>query len=578
MHYPQWLNDFFQFNKIKLDRIIRQQYPEPKRTLFNNFLFPFQQQKKYFALPYVEQDKTVRIYLGGPYETRELIELEGIVKNALGSSYIAKYEILYNASDDQHAAKVLLQNFSSGIIRLTYYSTVSGDDISKGFQLIQKLIKVINYRPYLIQKTRRPIGRILREFTLAKEEGDIDTVLNCFEEIKNSSSLGAKNLIFLEIQTLAITGKWSEIRKHTQLKYLIESLMPVSLVKNILDALGQLGGDLLLDNPREVTVDIQNLQKEYEKFRPIFTRLLELPEDLKYKRQWQQWVIGSCLLGQFHYFEQLPKFIDMKWCGEVKQLINNHGYFIQIREGKHCGLTLTIPQSLDQTRVYLNYCLSLSPEYWHDIWIYLEKISLEIRSYINQDFKLKEKWERIESYCSKKMNYEWNNWFELLIEWKNIDPEELLLKLHNESQIWSPKSFNESQLIKVIQSNENRIKEVLRDALPNLIKWLNDNQFSLKNETILMLFNLIVDDEKSDLNDLKIFYELLIYWRKQRDNYIFDTQIIISLSLLLKKCSLSPLYDLSIYQRRVQQIVEVLKSVENIQKMDIQLLNDYMRF
>ncbi|XZV35447.1 hypothetical protein ACT40Q_13090 [Acinetobacter baumannii] len=241
MHYPQWLNEFFQFNKINLDRIIRQQYPEPKRTLFNNFLFPFQQQKKYFALPYVEQDKTVRIYLGGPYETRELIELEGIVKNALGSTYIAKYEILYNASDDQHAAKVLLQNFSSGIIRLTYYSTVSGDDISKGFQLIQKLIKVINYRPYLIQKTRRPIGRILREFTLAKEEGDIDTVLNCFEEIKNSSCLGAKNLIFLEIQTLAITGKWSEIRKHTQLKYLIESLMPVSLVKNILDALGQLG-------------------------------------------------------------------------------------------------------------------------------------------------------------------------------------------------------------------------------------------------------------------------------------------------------------------------------------------------
>ncbi|MDM1328918.1 hypothetical protein [Acinetobacter indicus] len=577
MHYPQWLNDFFQFNKIDLDRIITQQYPEPKKTLFNNFLFPFQQQKKYFALPYVDQDKTVHIYLGGAYETRELIELEGIAKNALGSSYIANYEILYDASDDHHATKVLLQNFPSGVIRLTYYSTVSGDEISTGFHLIQRLIRVINNRPYLTQKTRRPVGRILREFNLAKEEGDIETVLTCFEEIKNSASLGAKNLMFLEIQTLAIAGKWSEIRKHTQLKHLIESLMPIYLVQNILDALGQLGADQLLNKPLEVTIDIKTLQKEYEKFKPLFTRFLELPENHKYKRQWQQWVIGCCLLGQYQYFEQLPKFIDMKWCGEVKQIINNHGSFIQLREGKHYGLTLTVPQSLDQTRIYLNYCLSLSPEYWQDIWIYLEKISLEIRSYLNQDLNLKEKWEKIECYCSKKITYEWNNWFEQLLEEKDINPEEFLLKLHNESQIWSPKSFNESQLIKVIQSNENKLKEILRDALPSLIKWLNENQYSLKNETILILFTLIVDDEKSDPNDLKIFYDLLIYWSKQRDNYTFDAQIIMSLDLILKKCSLNPLYDLPVYQQRVQQIFDVLNSIKDIQKVDVQLLNDYVR-
>lgn len=578
MHYPQWLNDFFQFNKIKLDRIISQQYPEPKKTLFNNFLFPFQQQKKYFALPYVEQDKTVSIYLSGAYEARELIELEALAKNALGSSYIAKYEIIYDASDDHHAAQVLLNNFSSGIVRLTYYSTVSGDDISTGFQLIQRLIKVINHRPYLVQKTRRPVGRILREFHLAKEDGDIETVLSCFEEINNNSSLGAKNLIFLEIQTLVVAGKWSEIRKHTQLKYLIESLMPANLLQNILDALGQLGGDQLLNKPLEATVDIQTLQNEYEKFKPIFTRLLELPDNFKYKRQWQQWIIGSSLLGQYQYFEQLPKFIDMKWCSEVKQIINNHGYFIQLREGKHCGLTLTVPQSLDQTRIYINYCLSLSPEHWHDIWIYLEKISLEIRSYLNHDLNLKEKWERIESYCSNRIVYEWNNWFEQLIEDKVVDTEDFLLKLHNDFLIWSIKSFNESQLIKVIQSSDKKVKEILRDALPILIKWLNETQFGVKNETILILFTLIVDDEKSDPNDLKIFYDLLIYWRKQRDNYTYDAQVVMSLDLLLKKCSLNTLYDLPVYQRRVKQIIEVLNNIENIQMVDIQLLNDYVRF
>ena len=576
MHYPQWLIDFFKFNKIKLDKIVEQQYQEPKKSLFNAFLFPFQQQQTYFALPYVEEDVPVRVYLGGVHEARELVELETIVKSALGSTYIAQYEIISEVSESDHAAKALLSHFPVGIVRLSYYSQSLSNEILNGFHLIQRLLQVLNRRPYSVQMTKRPIGRVLREFHIAKDSHDIESVIRCFEEIRTNSGLGAKNLIFLEIQTLAIAGKWAEIRQHVQLKHLIDSLMPSYLLQNLLDALGQFGGDQFLLRPLEATIDVQVLQKEYQKFTPIFTRLLELPKDPKYMRQWQQWVIGSSLLGQYQYFEQLPKFIDMQWCGQVVQKIKDHGYFIQMREDKHFGLTLTVPQSLEQARVYINYCVNLAPENWSDIWFYLEKTSLEIRSYLEQDPNLKEKWERIEAYCGKKIFYEWNNWFEQLMHDQQVDAEKILIKLHNEYQIWTVKSFIESQLVKILHINEERIKDVLRDALPIMLEWLGENQVDLSIETILMLFILLVDDEKNDPNDLQLFYELFIYWKKLRKNQHYDHQVVMSLELLLKKCQLNPLYHLPLYQRRVMQIIEAFKTLDDIQTVDMQLLEGFI--
>lgn len=578
MDYLQWLHDFFEFNSIRLDAIIGQKYKEPRQSLFNAFLFPIKQQQTYIALPYVEKKHLpVRIYIFGIHEFRALLELQTILKNAVGSAYIEYCDLIAAPTTNDFAANILLKEFPVGIIRLSYFINVSSDDIFNGFYLIQRLIQILNRRPVLVQMRKRSVGRILREFYLAKEEGDYEIVWQCFEELKGNSSLGAKNIIFLEIQTLAIVGQWTEIRTHSKLKYLIGSLMPVHLLQNILDALGQLGSDQLLDKPLEVTVDIQNLQKEYEKFEPIFTRLLELPNNPKYKRQWQQWIIGCSLLGQYQYFEQIPKFIEMKWCGELKQKINDHGYFIQMREGKHCGLTLTIPQSVDQTRIYLNYCLSLSPENWHDIWHYLEKISLEIRSYLNQDLNLKEKWERIESYCGKKIIYDWNNWFEQVMDDQEFDSDNLLLKLHNEYQIWTPKNFIESQLVKTLHINEERVNEVLRDALPIMLEWLNENQVDLSIETVLMLFILLIDDEKNDPNDLQLFYELFMYWKKLRKNQHYDYQVVMSLELLLKKCQLNPLYQLPLYQRRVVQTIEGFKKIEDIQSVDIQLLEKFIQ-
>lgn len=559
MHYPHWLKDFFQFNEINLEKISKQDYPEPKRSILNDFLKPLQQQHAYIALPYYAGVGTpVRIFVAGAHDIRALIELEMILKCALGSSYIAHYELISELKEHDAATTVLLGQFPIGLVCLSFYTQTSRDDILNGFRLCIDSIQILNRRPLSTQVMKRPVGRILREFHLAKEVGDVDTVMRCFEEIKTNSSLAARNLIFLEIQSLAIAQRWAEIRQHPQLQHLIESVMPSYLLQNILDALGQTGGDQLFAFPLTEQIDIQALQEEYQKFKPIFTRYLELPKDPKYKRQWKQWLIGSALLGQHQFLEQLPRFIDMHWCGDLVQMINDRGCFIQTHEGKHSGLHLTIPQSIEQTRIYLNYCVNLAPEKWFEIWYYLEKIPLEIRAYLNNNLSLKQKWDRVEAYCSSTLVYEWNHWFEELQQDQALDAEQLLFKLHNEYPMWTTRSFSEPQLSILLHRSKGEVEEILRDALPILLHWLVENQVNLSSETVLMLFALLVDEEKNDPNDLQLFHEILSYWTAIRENHHDDHRVETYLECLLKKCQQNPLYNLPIYQDRVKQIVALL--------------------
>lgn len=575
MKYPDWLINFFIKNKIQLHKINEKGYEDPWLSTLNDFLLPIKQKQYYFALPYINFDGKIQIYIVGGESERELLELDGIVKNALSNSYIEHYELVRNSSENEHPKTILLSQFPLGCICLSYFQKLSGGKVLQGFQLINRLIQLLNRRPPIINSIKRPIGRILRDFYLAKENRDFSTLQNCFEEIKTNSALGAQNLILLEIQMLSAQERWKDIVNHTELKYLTDGLMPPGLLRSILNALGNIGANKFLDNSMIETDVIKDLQYYYQRLSPIFKRSLELPKDPNYKQEWQQWIIGTILLGQYKHLEKIPKFIDIEWCGKVLELVKKHGISFNAHENNQ-KLSLDVPSTIEQARIYLNHCASLPPENWYEIWRYLEKTPLEIRCYINENHKLKERWDLIESYCSEEIIYGWSDWFDGLISDANIDFDQHLFKLNNECQIWSISSFIESQLMKVLQVSKINVKETLLNSLPIILDWIKVNKVVLKNDTILQLFTLISDDDKSDPNDLILFYDLLLYWKKYRINNTYDAQVIMCLDEVAKKSSTNPLYNLPTYLNWLMSIIELLKSFDGIQNKDEILLNNFL--
>ena len=94
LYYPKWVSDFFDTNRIRLERIHHDNYNPEKLQVLKAFLSPIVQKKPYFALPYVYADQPVMMYVGGATDLRELTELNSILYSALGTAYVVSYQII----------------------------------------------------------------------------------------------------------------------------------------------------------------------------------------------------------------------------------------------------------------------------------------------------------------------------------------------------------------------------------------------------------------------------------------------------------------------------------------------------
>lgn len=570
MHYPQWVVNFFQSSKISLKKISQKSYEFEQQKILESFFFPITQKQSYFVLPYINQDNQVRVYAAGAIDERALRDFESILKATLGTTYVEYYHVIKTGQQNDSVAHTLLEVFTVGVIRLDFYSMVKKNQLQQSFQLLNQMVTRLNSRPRMMEMAQRPVGRILRDFYLAQDEKNIELAESCLLEIKKNSSLGAKNIISLEIQALAIRQQSEEIIQHQGLQELIDGLLPPTLLKIILMALTECGGSVLLQPELPTDIDISLIQAKYQKFRPLFSRLPEISHSLNEKSQWYQWVVGAVLLGQYQHFECLPSFIDMKWCN---QLINRLDHYdkVNIVAQDTQQLQITTPTSLEQVRVYLNYCTHQSPEYWQEIWNSLSCISLPLKATMAKNPSLKKQWDKIEAYCSHKVLYDWQNWFEQLLNDPKLEVESFLIKVQDEHSIWPASSFQEVQLLMVLDSLDLRSKDILRNALPILVEWLTQNKIKIELTTLLQLFSVMIDDEQHQPHDMLLAYKIVKYWLDLRVGTEFDQQMMLNLKLLWEKCGSK------LNKSRASQVHDLLNTLNGFNKEDLlefkQLIN-----
>ena len=569
LYYPKWVSDFFDTNRIRLERIHHDNYNPEKLQVLKAFLSPIVQKKPYFALPYVYADQPVMMYVGGATDLRELTELNSILYSALGTAYVESYQIFKTSHSDQVAEQVLLSQFPAGIVRLQFYRnksntlaadvpSVSAQDIYLNFELVNRVIHSLNHRPHIVQLNKRPVGKILRDFYLAQKERDIETVQLCFNEIKTNASLGEKNLIFLEVQTLAIAQQWETLLNHTKLKDLLDDLLPSIVLCAILDALTAVGGHQLLDDTISPYTDVKALQELYRPFKSIFNRLPEIKKDEQHLLQWQQWFIGAVLMGKHHFFEQLPYFIDVEWCAKVLNFVEKKSSVSETDDPKTWHLTK--PNSMEQVFAYLKHCAQLAPQYWQEYWQCLEQTPPHIRIEVEKNAYFSKIWERISAYCNQKLGYHWQQWFDEILINRQINTDQMLLRLQNESELWPISSFDEQQWLKVLNISDRKRLLLLRNAMPILVDWLMQNSFKLHEKTVPVMLSLIVEDEQHYPGDFSLAYTLSKYWQYVRVSHQYDEHMLASLIELWEKAGSA------LTRPRALKIVEVCKQIPNMNK------------
>ena len=518
-NYPSWFVDFFTAeNAIELEKPV-EEISDSINLLLLKSIRNLESKTPFFLPAYVNG----QLYFYGMCpDTKSLNELKNCLYYGLGSSHTSSYEII--KSPDLKFEQPLLFNQSHGVIRFTQVNT---DNFKEDTSYIVKTLNEVSARfeekPNFASIRLRPIGRILRDFFLASREGDGESALTFYNEAKGSGKLSHRNLVGLELQSLAINASWHEILEHKNLPDYLAGIIPTRIYHLLIRALMHVNNLDLTDLSNVDWVGLKPNLADYESFLLSKPRLKE--ED-KYKEDWEAWSALAVSIGidKNDIVSFSPSFITEEWVSELFEKIES---FIETRnalsiESSRLQALFDSPMSLDVVTQVLDYSKACMPSEVSEIFSWLEELPFEIRQKTKASAPFRKLWSSLEDYIYGSNNEpviieesevveptaenpkssvinSWNDWF------KHYASGELInFDLISE---WQPCEFDIKSITEAISTSADA--ESIRNIAPHLLSWLDDNKVETTSAFWLGLIELIAMDDETSYITLGLMRDLI---------------------------------------------------------------------
>jgi len=516
--YPSWLVAFYSGeNKIELEKQT-DGISDSINLLILKSIRSFESRRPYFLPAYVNGNL---FFYGICPDIKSLSELKNSLYYGLGSSHTSSYQII-KSSNLQFEQSLLLSQ-SHGVIR---FSQVNKDNFKEDTNYIVKTLNEVSARfeakPKFACVRMRPIGRILRDFFLASREGDGESALAFYNEAKGSSKLSHRNLVGLELQSLAINASWNEILEHESLSDYLAGIVPTRIYHLLIRALMHVNNLNLSDLSN---VDWVGLKPNLADFESFLLSKPSLKEEEKYKEDWEAWSVLAIAIGidKKDITSFSPSFISEEWVGKLCRKIET---FIETRsalliESTRLQALFDSSISLDVVAQVLDYSKACMPSEANDIFNWLEELPFEIRQETKASPPFRKLWSSLENYIygnnepvitdeSEANDAEaekpkgsvinsWNDWF------KNYNNEELInFDLISE---WQPCEFDIKFITDVILTSADA--ESIRNIAPHLLSWLEDNNVETTSTFWLGLIELIAMDDETSYITISLMRDLI---------------------------------------------------------------------
>lgn len=518
-NYPSWFVDFFTTeNKIELEKPVAE-ISDSINLLLLKSIRNLESKTPFFLPAYVNG----QLYFYGMCpDKKSLNELKNCLYYGLGSSHTSSYEII--KSPYFKFEQSLLQNQSHGVIRFSQVITDSfKDDTSYIVQTLNEVSERFEAKPNFASIRLRPIGRILRDFFSASREGDGESALTFYNEAKGSGKLSHRNLVGLELQSLAINASWHEILEHKSLPDYLAGIIPTRIYHLLIRALMHVNNLDLTDLSNVDWVGLKPNLADYESFLLSKPRLKE--ED-KYKEDWEAWSALAVSIGidKNDIVSFSPSFITEEWVSELFGKIES---FIETRnalsiESSRLQALFDSPMSLDVVTQVLDYSKACMPSEVSEIFSWLEELPFEIRQKTKASAPFRKLWSSLEDYIygsnkepviieesevvepiaeppKNSVINSWNDWF------RHYSSGELInFDLISE---WQPCDFDIKSITKAISTSADA--ESIRNIAPHLLSWLDDNKVETTSAFWLGLIELIAMDDETSYITLGLMRDLI---------------------------------------------------------------------
>ncbi len=503
---PDWLRDFFaEDNQIDLDRVLSLTNPyDPK---FQGLLQPLVSsaiEGKWPLLLPVSRGGELYFY-GAERDRRSLEELRQILQAVLGAAdTYPDFPLVMVAQEE--IEQILLHQAPAGLLKVDLLRQSQGDFAlrKRVFQALASVLDIYQQRPPVTAVVRRPVGRILRDFFAACQSRDGSKASHFFDELKTTGNFSQRNLISLELQAWEAERRWSDILEHPRLVDMLGGRMPAQLVRVLLRAIGNLGGDRLLEPGAFGEAPLEHIRLLCQPISPLFANRPPLDPRECFTSDWKLWAIGAGALGFSDSLDGLPDFIDPAWiCGlhdwadlPAKTAISP--VIVQISSLQKVGC----PQTFNDLRFLLEGSLSASMEELREIWVTVQYASEELKNELYVYPRLQSVWQGICQLFDGSRELGWMGWLERLKE-ASTDPDILIHELQEESPSWSIESFSEAQLSQCLHGDAST-SLLLRDSLPLLLDWLDRRQILCSGHFWLEWLELLALDDLVNPSDVQL--------------------------------------------------------------------------
>ena len=500
----EWVEEYFNApNQWDLDKILNTGYEEELQKLLHEMLMTVLEENPPIVLPRLDAEKKLWFYVIGK-DTQQLNELRGVISAYLGGTYVSLDKNEHRSSNDP-SEKAILNQFPVGFLRLHIHKSINKDKKRVYWVIgtLNKLIRQFHERPLLLSTIRRPTGRILRDFFIAFNHQDYESAVLYYEELKERQLLSKRNLISLELQSLSSGCRWNNLLNHPSLPDILTGRIPRRIYLLILRAL--LNVSL---NPEKLeNYEINEIRKKYAHLDQMFFRKPDIPISHEFVYEWKCWSIGACAYGFSRVLEDLPECINEDWKAQLTKWASLSTSLSQKNPSSHSlELLIQAVPSVEVAALLLKESVTSSDEQVMHIHHRINEYPDTLKKDVLGNKLLRKLWDVIDEIHGDYIDVSsWSALFTCIAESScRTDPVQCAIE---RSEYWDAKSWNEQVLVELVSGASNN-DSTLRDVLPILLPWLDNNKLTLTVDCIEQLLLNLATDTYISMQDLVLCADL----------------------------------------------------------------------
>jgi len=507
MEMSVWLNKVFgrrNGNGFELERLEgnTRNYPEQLHSLLSRMVANVYSSPEMICLPRLDVNKQIWFYLLAS-SSEQIAEVRGLIFSVLGSAY-SYIDPVVHVKPIDGLETALLSKYSSGFVRINVPKSLNADKekVYWVFNTLNEFVARYHSRPSVTQYRYRPVGRVLRDFFSAASVGDFEQGEACIAELRDKSQVSAQNLLFLEIQLYASANKWQYVTRHPKIEDVVNGRLPRRIVVLILRALTfttSLPDLVETDSPESVTEILRP-------FSALFYRDLDIREVEPGDAVLKVWFIGAMAFGNRRSESIIDGQLDAGWIKKIRIWAG----FTDTDSGNEAIYTLNKLLSAEQNVENLIRLIQLgmesSKEQVVDIVQAIDLYPLNVMEEVRANALL---WNILEAFRKESAGALISGWNEFIDKALSGEEDDKLRQLAEEnSHMWPASSWDEARWNEGLEGQLQN-SNLIRNILPILNSWFEENSIELTSQTELQLMILLATDEVYSIADLNIFVDLL---------------------------------------------------------------------